>query len=99
MSRVYFSKFINYLTREGNKERARNLLERTFENIKRIQLERYHKTKPKEQEEIELDPKVILYKAVANSTPVLELTKMVRGGQTYQVIMFKSKSRYSHQFI
>ncbi|OXU28223.1 hypothetical protein TSAR_009634 [Trichomalopsis sarcophagae] len=79
------NKFINFLTKEGNKQRARELLEKTFEKIKRIQLERYHKSNATEQEEIELDPKVILYKAVDNSTPVLELMKMNRGGQSYQV--------------
>lgn len=73
------------MTREGKKERARNLLEKTFENIKRIQLEHYHKANPEEKENIELDPKTILHKAVQNSTPVLELLKMKRGGQTYQV--------------
>lgn len=62
-------------------------MEKTFENIKRIQLERYHKSNPEEKENIELDPNVILHKAVENSSPVLELLKMKRGGQTYQVMI------------
>lgn len=86
---------MNYLTREGNKQRARDLFEKTFENIKRIQLERYHKSKPEEQESIELDPKVIFHKAVENSTPVLELLKMKRGGQTYQVKTKNKICRYN----
>ncbi|XP_014220835.1 28S ribosomal protein S7, mitochondrial [Trichogramma pretiosum] len=80
------SKFINFLMREGKKERARKALENTFENIKRIQLEKYNKaTDPAEKEKIELDPRAILRQAIENSTPVLELLKMKKGGQTYQV--------------
>lgn len=74
------------MTREGNKERSRFLLQKTFENIKRIQIERYHKAKtPEAKESIELNPRIVLHKAVENSTPVLELMKMRKGGQTYQV--------------
>uniref|UniRef100_A0ABD2W360 Small ribosomal subunit protein uS7 domain-containing protein n=1 Tax=Trichogramma kaykai TaxID=54128 RepID=A0ABD2W360_9HYME len=81
------NKFINFLMREGKKETARKALENTFENIKRIQLEKYNKaTDPAEKEKIELDPRAILRQAIENSTPVLELLKMKKGGQTYQVI-------------
>ncbi|KAL7288654.1 hypothetical protein TKK_0017385 [Trichogramma kaykai] len=80
------NKFINFLMREGKKETARKALENTFENIKRIQLEKYNKaTDPAEKEKIELDPRAILRQAIENSTPVLELLKMKKGGQTYQV--------------
>ena len=73
--------------RKGDKALARRILQNTFEKIKRIQIERYHKAKdPEEQANIELDPKVILRKAIENSTPVLELMKMKKGSQTYQVI-------------
>ncbi|XP_058808765.1 small ribosomal subunit protein uS7m [Phymastichus coffea] len=80
------NKLINYLTKEGNKDRARMLVERTFENIKRIQIEKYHKASTSEaKEQIELNPRIILQKAIENSTPVLELMKIKKGGQSYQV--------------
>ncbi|XP_011308604.1 28S ribosomal protein S7, mitochondrial [Fopius arisanus] len=78
-------KFINYVLRRGKKELARSLVEETFEKIKRIQLERYHKAKPEERVNIVLNPKEILHTAVINCTPVMELMPMKKGGSTYRV--------------
>lgn len=79
-------KFTNYVMRKGNKQLARQLVENTFENIKRIQLERYNKAKdPEEKAKIEVNPLKIFYAAVENSKPLLKLTPIKRGGSTYQV--------------
>lgn len=72
----------------GQKVLARQLLEKSLENIKRIQLERYHKSTPEEKSNIEIDPKVILRNAVDNCKPLLELTPIKRGGVTYKVINY-----------
>ncbi|XP_076249971.1 mitochondrial ribosomal protein S7 [Rhynchophorus ferrugineus] len=80
------SLFTNYVMKSGKKSLARDLLEKTFEKVKRIQLERFHKTKNEEDKNnIELNPKVIFYKAVENSKPLLQLTGIKRGGVKYQV--------------
>lgn len=71
---------------DGKKALARNLVEKAFENIKRIQIERYHLAKtPEAKAKIELNPRAILYQAVENSKPLLQLTPIKRGGITYQV--------------
>ncbi|XP_043283026.1 28S ribosomal protein S7, mitochondrial [Venturia canescens] len=79
------TKFINFIMRKGNKILARSLLEKTFENVKRIQLKSYHSTKPENKHRIELDPVKVFHQAVENVTPIMELLKMKRGGVTYQV--------------
>lgn len=78
-------KFTNYIMRWGKKKLARNLMDRTFENIKIMQLDKYYNTPPEHRDEVILDPKTILHRAVENCTPVLELTKITRGGIAYQV--------------
>ncbi|XP_012257204.2 28S ribosomal protein S7, mitochondrial [Athalia rosae] len=77
--------FTNYIMEGGRKVLARQLLESTFENIKRLQLERYNKANPSQQALIEVDPKVIFHTAVENSKPLLKLTSIRRGGVTYKV--------------
>lgn len=80
------SLFTNYLMRDGLKILARELMERTFEKLKRIQLEKYHKTKTSEEKDsIELNPKIVFHTAIENCKPLLELTPIKRGGVTYQV--------------
>lgn len=70
----------------GKKHLARSLVEKAFENIKRRQIERYHLTKtPEAKAKIELSPKAVLYKAIENCKPLLQLTPIKRGGITYQV--------------
>lgn len=71
---------------DGKKHLARSLVEKAFENIKRIQIERYHlATTAETKAKIELDPKAILSKAVENCKPLLQLSPIKRGGITYQV--------------
>lgn len=80
------SKFTNYIMRAGNKLLARTLVEKTFENIKRIQLEKYNKAQTDEEKsKVETNPLTILHKAIANSRPLLNVTPIKRGGVKYQV--------------
>lgn len=78
-------KFTNYVMKGGQKNLARELIERGLEKIKRIQLERYNLAEPDEKGEIETDPLKIFHKAVENCRPLLQLTPIKRGGVTYQV--------------
>ncbi|XP_025203239.1 28S ribosomal protein S7, mitochondrial [Melanaphis sacchari] len=80
------AKFINYMLKKGQKKLARGVLEKTFEKIKKIQLEKYNReTDPEKKASIIIDPVVILKKAVANCKPLLKLTAVKRGGSFYQV--------------
>lgn len=79
------TKFINYIMKGGQKQLARDLVEKAFEKIKRIQLERYNLAEPNERDNIELNPVVILRKAIENCRPILILTPVKRGGAKYQV--------------
>ncbi|XP_041978084.1 28S ribosomal protein S7, mitochondrial [Aricia agestis] len=78
-------KVINHVMKKGNKKLARELVEKAFENIKRVQIERYHLASPENKSKIELCPKEILHKAVENCKPLLHLLPIKRGGITYQV--------------
>lgn len=78
--------FTNYVMKSGRKGLARELVGKTFEKIKRMQIERYHKSKTEEDKNsIELDPRVVFLSAVKNCKPILELTPIKRGGVKYQV--------------
>jgi small subunit ribosomal protein S7 len=79
------SKFTNYVMKCGNKNLARELIEKSFENIKRAQLERYNLAEGEEKDKIETNPMNVLHKAIANCRPILHLTPIKRGGATYQV--------------
>ncbi|KAJ8892349.1 hypothetical protein PR048_004929 [Dryococelus australis] len=87
---VGFSKLVlrnaNLVNKNLAKEMFRELSEKAFENVKRVQLERYNKcSKPEDRERIETDPLNIMYKAVANTKPLLQLSPIKRGGVTYRV--------------
>ena len=80
------SKFINYIMEGGQKELARELIEKTFLNIKRTQLERYNLAKmDEEREAIELNPRKILHQAIENCRPLMILINVKRGGTNYKV--------------
>jgi len=54
--------------------------------IKQIQLTKFLDAQTQEEREaIELNPLTVFHRAVRNCTPILELTPIKRGGQTYQV--------------
>lgn len=80
------TKFINYIMEGGQKELARGLLDRTFLNIKRTQLERYNLAKTDEEREaIELNPRILLHRAIENCRPLMTLINVKRGGTNYKV--------------
>ncbi|XP_050297957.1 28S ribosomal protein S7, mitochondrial [Anthonomus grandis grandis] len=86
--------FTNYTMREGKKALARDLVEKAFESVKRIQLERYHRcTSEEDKAKIELNPKKIFHDAIKNCKPLLQLTGIKRGGAKYQVPVPISDSR------
>jgi len=73
--------------KNGNRNLATALVTKMLEGIKRLQLERYHKTKLEEDKnEIELNPFTVFHQAVDNCTPILYLVPHRKGGITYQVI-------------
>lgn len=78
-------KFTNYIMRRGERNIARRVLETTFENIKILQLKKYYELPPDERDNVILDPKLILHRAIENCTPVLTLTTVKRGGISYKV--------------
>ncbi|KAF5280508.1 hypothetical protein FQA39_LY18030 [Lamprigera yunnana] len=80
------NQFINYVMRKGKKVLARELVEKTMEKIKRVQLEKFHKAhKIEDKNKIELNPRTIMHKAILNGKPLLQLTPIKRGGVKYQV--------------
>lgn len=79
------SKFTNYVMKGGQKDLARSLIEKCFENIKRMQLEKYNKATDEDKSKIETNPLAVLHQAVANCRPLLNLTPIKRGGVKYQV--------------
>lgn len=80
------SKFTNYIMKGGQKMLARTLVEKCFENIKRIQLEKYNKaTTEDEKSKIQTNPVQILHDAIENCRPMLNVTPIKRGGVRYQV--------------
>ncbi|XP_037958948.1 28S ribosomal protein S7, mitochondrial [Teleopsis dalmanni] len=88
-------KMVNYITKGGNKELARNLLEQSMENIKRMQLERFHIASADEKLKIITDPEKLLITAIENCRPILQLTAIKRGGVKYQVpIPVSEKTSY-----
>ncbi|KPP58269.1 28S ribosomal protein S7, mitochondrial precursor-like [Scleropages formosus] len=79
------SKFINMMMKGGNKILARNIMLQTLENIKRKQVEKYHKAPDAEKAGIECNPYVIFHQALANCKPVIGLVTIQRGSRHYQV--------------
>lgn len=78
--------FTNYVMRKGRKDLAKSLVEKTFENVKRIQLKKYYQEADEvARSKIILDPKAIFHSAVNNCKPVLQLIPIKKGGVTYQV--------------
>ena len=57
----------------------------TLENIKHIQVEKYHKADVDTKPTIELDPIRVVLQAIENGKPLLTTEKVRKGGTTYQV--------------
>uniref|UniRef100_A0A3B5KLE4 Mitochondrial ribosomal protein S7 n=1 Tax=Xiphophorus couchianus TaxID=32473 RepID=A0A3B5KLE4_9TELE len=57
----------------------------TLENIKRKQVEKYHKATDGQKDGIECNPYVIFHQALENCKPVVTLASIQKGGKYYQV--------------
>nr|DBA27895.1 TPA: hypothetical protein GDO54_008338 [Pyxicephalus adspersus] len=79
------SKFTNMMMKGGDKILSRTIMNKTLERIKRIQLEKYYKASPGEQENIECNPYAIFHQALDNCQPIIGLSSVLRGGKSYQV--------------
>ncbi|CAG5897701.1 unnamed protein product [Menidia menidia] len=79
------SKFVNMIMKDGNKVLAREIVTLTLENIKKKQVEKYHKASEGKKEEIECNPYTIFHQALENCKPVVGLASIQKGGKYYQV--------------
>ncbi|XP_073350552.1 small ribosomal subunit protein uS7m [Pagrus major] len=79
------SKFVNMMMKDGNKVLAREIMAQTLENIKRKQVEKYHKAPEGKKEDIECNPYFIFHQAMENCKPVVGLASIQKGGKFYQV--------------
>ncbi|CAL1588446.1 unnamed protein product [Knipowitschia caucasica] len=79
------SKFINMIMTNGEKVLARAIVTDTLEQIKRKQVEKYHKAPTGKKEEIECNPYTIFHQALENCKPVVGLASIQKGGKFYQV--------------
>ncbi|KAM6904709.1 small ribosomal subunit protein uS7m [Xenentodon cancila] len=79
------SKFINMMMENGNKILAREIMTQTLENIKRKQVEKYHKASAGKKEDVECNPYTIFHQALENCKPVVGLASIQKGGKFYQV--------------
>uniref|UniRef100_A0A3B5KFN6 Mitochondrial ribosomal protein S7 n=1 Tax=Takifugu rubripes TaxID=31033 RepID=A0A3B5KFN6_TAKRU len=74
------SKFTNMMMKSGNKVLSQEIVTQTLENIKRKQVEKYHKASEEKKEEIECNPYTIFHQALDNCKPVVGLASIQRGG-------------------
>jgi len=73
-------KLIRVFMYGGNKEHVRYYIFETFELIKRIQYRAWKRAKTEEERsEIELDPYIIMHKALINFRPVMKMLPVTRG--------------------
>ena len=59
-----------------------------LENIKHIQVGKYHKSDEITRDTLELDPVRILHQAVDNGKPLLITKKLSKGSATFRVCIF-----------
>lgn len=78
-------KFINLVMKKGNKNLARKLVEETFGHIKRIQIKKYHEASEEKRDGIEINPVNVFHKAVENCRPVVQISRVRRGGTWFEV--------------
>ncbi|CAB3370658.1 Hypothetical predicted protein [Cloeon dipterum] len=79
-------KFINHVMRKGNKQLAREVVEKAFEVIKKTQIQKYHSLPPEKKVDFTIrDPHELFHQAVINVKPIMVLTPIKRGGVRYQV--------------
>ncbi|XP_041633938.1 28S ribosomal protein S7, mitochondrial [Cheilinus undulatus] len=87
------SKFTNMMMKHGDKVLAQEILRETLEDIKRKQVEKYHKAPQGKKEEIECSPYAIFHQAIDNCKPVVGLASIQKGGKYYQVPIPLSENR------
>ncbi|KAM8946183.1 small ribosomal subunit protein uS7m [Pelodytes ibericus] len=87
------SKFTNMMMKGGDKILSRSIMNRTLEEIKRIQLEKYYKASEEERNNIECNPYTIFHQALNNCQPIIGLAGIVRAGKSYQVPVPLSDNR------
>ncbi|CAJ0950422.1 unnamed protein product [Ranitomeya imitator] len=80
-----YRKFTNMMMKGGDKILSRQIMNKTLEKIKRIQLDKYYKASPEDRENIECNPYAIFHQAVEKCTPIIGLTSILKGGKSYQV--------------
>ncbi|KAL3053862.1 hypothetical protein OYC64_006235 [Pagothenia borchgrevinki] len=90
------SKFVGMMMLEGNKILANEIISMTLENIKRKQVDKYHKAPEGKKEEIECNPYAIFHQALENCKPVVGLASIQKGGKYYQVPIPLSDNRRRH---
>lgn len=78
------NKLIKYITKKGNRNLAKELLNETFETIKRTQIERLNLNKG-DKTSVIINSEQLLINAIENSRPLLQLSAIKRGGVKYQV--------------
>ncbi|XP_051889252.1 28S ribosomal protein S7, mitochondrial isoform X2 [Pristis pectinata] len=79
------NKFINMMMKGGQKLLSKSIMNKTFELIKRKQIESYHKAPESAKDVIECNPHKIFHQALENCQPIIGLTSVQRGGKSYQV--------------
>uniref|UniRef100_A0A4W5KU97 Small ribosomal subunit protein uS7m n=1 Tax=Hucho hucho TaxID=62062 RepID=A0A4W5KU97_9TELE len=79
------SKFVNMMMKDGDKIIAKGIITQTLENMKRKQVEKYHKAPEGKKAEIECNPYAIFHQALENCKPVIGLASIQKGGKFYQV--------------
>ncbi|XP_064843023.1 small ribosomal subunit protein uS7m [Oncorhynchus masou masou] len=79
------NKFVNMMMKDGDKIIAKGIITQTLENMKRKQVEKYHKAPEGKKAEIECNPYAIFHQALENCKPVIGLASIQKGGKFYQV--------------
>lgn len=67
------NKFVGLMTKKGDRDKAREILRKTFEVIKHTQLRKRLQLPPDQRSAVDVNPILILNKAVQNCTPVRAL--------------------------
>ncbi|CAK8675861.1 small ribosomal subunit protein uS7m-like [Clavelina lepadiformis] len=78
-------RFEKIVLRKGNSVQTRQLIWRTFEEIKCIQLKKYNAADEDEKENIELNPLKIFHQALDNAKPLVDVVSVSKGGASYRV--------------
>uniref|UniRef100_H3D312 Small ribosomal subunit protein uS7m n=1 Tax=Tetraodon nigroviridis TaxID=99883 RepID=H3D312_TETNG len=88
------SKFTNMMMKHGNKVLAQEILTQTLENIKRKQVEKYHKATEEKKEEIECNPYTIFHQALDNCKPVVGLASIQKGWKVVPIPLTENRRRF-----